>query len=520
VSAVVTIDNMSADSLEGTLWGDVLDEGSGTSVLESPVSVDVGVGSGERVEVELSTPLLEPDLWHFDHPSLYRWSAVLSNEEGEVLHEDEVVFGVRLVELKDARFYLNGEPMRLVGLTRHADSPWFGLAETMAMMTRDWNDLKRLNQVFSRPVHYPQHEAILEYADRNGVLLIPEVPAWQLTARQLADGEMRALEEQQLREMIDAAFNHPSVWAWSIGNEFASDTVEGSAFARDMIAYVKSLDSTRPVGFASNRLGAYPQFDATLYSDFVMMNQYFGTWAAEKGGLGKALDDIHAAWPDKVVIISEFGFEPRWNTLWGPPASTLNLDEYYFIEEDVAPDSDEADEQRRMVIRDQMAVFRSRPFVAGAVFWTYQDYRTPSGFLMGVVDARRSRRGSWEVLREEYSPVLFEDVSISSAADTSQSAVVTLQTRGPLDEDMPAYTLWDYVLDWSVTSVDGAYAYADGSVALPVLEPGEEWLGEVSWQALGGDYVLRLRVIRPTGFVAVETVYDAQGELVVAGDDG
>jgi hypothetical protein len=65
-----------------------------------------------------------------------------------------------------------------------------------------------------------------------------------------------------------------------------------------------------PVGFASNRLNGSPATDATRFADFVMMNQYFGTWAGPKHGLGAALDRVHEAFPAKPVIVSEFGFEP------------------------------------------------------------------------------------------------------------------------------------------------------------------------------------------------------------------
>ena len=45
------------------------------------------------------------------------------NANGNVLHTDEVTIGIRSVELKDGYYYLNGEPVRLVGITRHADYP-------------------------------------------------------------------------------------------------------------------------------------------------------------------------------------------------------------------------------------------------------------------------------------------------------------------------------------------------------------------------------------------------------------
>ena len=514
VTAMVTLENKSDNALDGTVQAELFDDATAQSVLSSPASAAIHVPAHTSAEVQMDVTIPSPKLWHFDHPNLYRWSVSLLDGNGQVLHTDEVTIGIRSVELKDGYFYLNGEPVRLVGVTRHADSPGQGSAETVTAMAADYDDLKTLNQVFSRPVHYPQHKFILEYADRHGILLIPEVPAWQLTQEQMYSEQMRELEKQQLSEMIAEAFNHPSVWAWSIGNEIDSNTGSGMEFVKEMIAYVKSLDPTRPVGFASNRLGSQPWFDATAASDFVLMNQYFGTWVGPKQGLGPALDAIHETWPEKTVIISEYGFEPHWNALWGPPTSGLNAEEYYFVPDDTPSGSEDADIIRRQLIMEQLDIFRSKPFVAGAIFWTYQDYRTRSNFVMGLVDYNRDRRGSWEILREEYAPVLIDSLRLSPPNDGRQTATVTLHTRGPIDVDMPVYALRDYSLHWTVASPGGSTKFSEGDIQLPMLAPASEWSGTIEFNPPVEEYILTVSIIRPTGYSVVERSYSPAGDLV------
>jgi beta-glucuronidase len=314
--------------------------------------------------------------------------------------------------------------------------------------------------------------------------------------------------------MIIEDFNHSSVWAWSIGNEIESNTGSGLEFVKEMIAYVKSFDSTRPVGFASNRLGSQPWFDATAVSDFVLMNQYFGTWVGPKHGLGPALDLIHKTWPEKTIIISEYGFEPHRNALWGPPTSSLNADDYYFVPDDTRSDSEAADIVRRQLITEQLEIFRAKPFVAGAIFWTYQDYRTRSNFIMGLVDFNRSRRGSWDVLREEYAPALIDSLSLSPATDGKRIATVVLHTRGPVDVDMPAYTLCDYSLHWQVTSLDGNTTFAKGDTPLPTLTPASQWSSNIEFTSSTEQYIISVSIIRPTGYRVIERSYSAKGELI------
>src|SRR5215216_192445 len=514
VTAKISVINTSQAALQGSVQADLLDDSTGQSVLPAFILSPVNIPGNGDAEVQMDLTIPSPKLWYFDHPNLYRWSVALLDTDGLLVHTNEVMVGIRAVELKDGYFYLNGEPVRLVGITRHADSPGQGSAETVSAMAADYDDLKTLNEVLSRPVHYPQHKFILDYADRHGILLIPEVPAWQLTQEQMNSEQMQGLEKQQLREMILEDFNHPSVWAWSVGNEIESNTGAGVEFVKKMIAYVKTIDSTRPVGFASNRLGSRPWFDATAASDFVLMNQYFGTWVGPKQGLAPALDLIHKTWPEKTVIISEYGFEPHWNALWGPPTSTLNADDYYFVQDGTASDSQAADLVRQQLITEQLGIFRSKPFVAGAIFWTYQDYRTRSNFIMGLVDFNRNRRGSWEVLREEYAPALIDSLTLSPMTEGKRIAVVALHTRGPVDVDMPAYTLRDYSLHWALTSPDSSKKFSEGKVYLPTLAPASQWSGNIMFDLPAEKYILTLRIMRPTGYSVIEHSFDAKGKLV------
>jgi hypothetical protein len=490
--------------------GDVCNETGGPSVLTATPATAVHLPPGTSREITLTAMFREPTLWHFDHPHLYRWMATLRAVDGPILHTADEGFGVRAIELREARFYLNGEPVRLVGLTRHADSPVHGLAEPVTVMAADFTDLKRLNAVLSRPAHYPQADFVLNYADRHGLLLIPEIPAWQLSAAQLADPRIRILARQQLREMIRSHANHPAVWAWSLGNEFASDTPAGHAFVRELMAVAKTLDPTRPVGFVSNRLGDQPWADATGLADLVLMNAYYGTWSGPKMQLGPALDAIHTTWPNKPIIISEYGFAPRWEWIhhraWADPS------QYYALSPEWASDPEAADHLRQQLIREQLPVFRSRPSIAGAIFFTYQDHRTPNDLLMGVVDAWRQRRDSWSVLRAAYAPAVLDAVRMFPASSGTQRATVVLRARGPVERDMPAYTLEGYRLAWTVAAPDGQKVFAQGVTALPTLPPGTTWSGTVEWAALQADYWLTLRLLRPTGFAAFEHTYDAHGE--------
>ena len=163
----------------------------------------------------------------------------------------------------------------------------------------------------------------------------------------------------------------------------------------------------------------------------------------------------------------------------GPATSTIKPEEYYFIPDGTLLYLELADEQCCLLIHDQMAVFRTKPFIAGAIFWTYQDYRTRSlNFVMGVVDPERNKHPSWEVLREEYSLCLIRLAGdLPGLVDGQCTATVTFHTRGPV---VCRYASQYFARVYSAlvaTSPDGSTKFSEGDIssALRFLQHHNGW---------------------------------------------
>jgi beta-glucuronidase len=474
-------------SLEGsgpvTLAGRILGPG-GEEVATAHASLAVPP-SGARPE--LSFRVAEPKLWHFDQPNLYTMELTL-RDGAALLDERTEAFGIRTVEVRDRGLWLNGERVRLTGVTRHEESPQEGLAETRGTMKADWDDMKALHVVLTRPVHYPQHPYVLDYADRNGVLLVPEIPMWQFSEEQMSDPKVLALAKRMMQEMIEQAGNHPSIFAWSVGNESATSTAGGRAYVRAMVEHVKALDPGRYVSYADDGLPfvADAAQNANQYTDFVMMNQYFGSWAGPAEGLAPALERVGRMFPDKMVLVSEFG-------LAGP----------------FAPDTTQADRMRAGTIESQLAEFERHDFVAGAIFWCYQDYKShrnlwpglTTGWVeMGLLDEDRQRRPSYSTWQERTSPARL-GVAWTGARFGAPVGFRATVERRPVTE-LPSYELRGYRLVWEARDHDGT-RLAGGTQELPVIGPPATVDG--SWPATTSREVrLTLRLVRPTGFVAAE----------------
>jgi beta-glucuronidase len=472
--------NTSSKSWLGRASFRIIDDAGGLTVLTGSDTPGFTIESAATQTRKFEVTLPKAKLWHFDHPNLYR--LIFSIAGGRESHQLTITFGVRKLEAKGSGFYLNGERVRLMGVERMAGSnPEFGMAEPSQWITHDHDDLKHLNCVFTR-VHWPQDKRVLEYCDRHGILMQSEIPAWGydtfagMGAEPDADILQNALE--QLREMIARDCNHPSVVIWGLCNEVGGQNPPAYQFAKHMLEEAKRLDPNRLCSYASNSLIKTPERDAAGLMDIIEVNEYFGTWyPGTLEALSKHLDDVHAAFPGKPVVISEYGY----------CACTK--------------DRPEGDEHRIEGLLSHDAVLRSKDFVAGAIFFCYNDYRSHVGYssvgalkqnVHGVVDVYGAQKTSYEVLRRESSPV--ESLNAENNLNAFQ---LRLRTR----QDVPMYTLRGYKLR-GIFYGEGNVPVERQEVELPEIASGTETTVALTFSQSGVPLQVRFDVLRPNGFSA------------------
>jgi len=481
----VFLRNSSARLWKGWLSYVVVEDRTGLPVLTEHKAAEIMLGANECKVVNLPARSLQNvRLWHFDEPNLY--SLQVSLMSPSIRHDFSTTFGIRKIEVKDGGFYVNGEPVRLMGVERMAGSnPKFGMSEPSSWIDHDHNDLKDLNCVFTR-VHWPQDRRVLDYCDRHGIFIQPELPAWGWETFEGMKNEPateiveNALE--QLREMLARDRNHPSIFSWGLCNEVGGQNLPAFQFAKRMYEEARKIDPRRLRSYASNSLQSKPAADVSQLMDFVECNEYYESWSVGTvDDLRRSLEEIHRAFPDKPLVISEYGY----------CACTA--------------DNPEGDARRTAILRNHTGVFRELSYVGGVIFFCYNDYRSHVGDggvgvmkqnIHGVVDLLGARKPSYAVLREESSPV--EEVDV-------QGSPVTLKIRVRTRKSVPSYTLRGYV----VCAI--LYGFSDIPLelklaALPVLEPGEENTVFFHFQQKQATQI-RVDVIRPTGFSAATAAW-------------
>ena len=481
----VFLENKSKQNAQISVHATAFDPDGRTAAMDIQ-SVSISSGSKDQT---LTLKIATPQLWNIDHPNVYRIVVEILDGKGKLLDQHTDTFGVRTIEIRDRHLLINGERVRLTGMTRHEESPWEGLAETAGTMRYDYDDMKSLQVTLTRPVHYPQNPFIFDYADHNGILFIPEIPIWQFSEQQLRDPKVLALAKQQMREMIEQDGNHPSIFAWSVCNESEAFTPGGHAYVLAMRDFIREIDPGRLVSYADDSLPKVDRAEGSTANDvdFLMMNQYFGSWHGPESALAPALDKINLTFPNKMVIISEFGTPGLFKK-----------------------NSVDADIMRVDSMQTQMKEFASRDWIAAAIFWCYQDYKShrnlwpgrQEGYVdHGLVDEYRQRRPSYYVWKKINSPATIDATWKRGDSHVPNGFAVTITPNAP--EQLPSYALRDYRLLWEVHD-DGGELVEKGEQSFANMIGPSIITNDLPKQTQVRGLKLRVTLVRPTGFIAAE----------------
>lgn len=220
-------------------------------------------------------------LWSPTAPNLY--VAKVSVRQGDRLVDAfETTFGVRHIVADAAKGLLvNGVPTPLKGVCLHHDLGGIGTAVHEAAIARQLTLLKEMGCNAIRTSHNAPAPELLDLCDRMGFLVLDEAfdcwhrgKAWPRVIPETSPdivyldyGKLfEEWHERDLRAMVRRDRNHPSVFAWSIGNEVMEFAYpEGWVFAQRLAGIVREEDRSRPITAGINeRAAAYAGFQTAL----------------------------------------------------------------------------------------------------------------------------------------------------------------------------------------------------------------------------------------------------------------
>jgi Glycosyl hydrolases family 2, TIM barrel domain/Glycosyl hydrolases family 2, sugar binding domain/Glycosyl hydrolases family 2/Domain of unknown function (DUF4981)/Beta galactosidase small chain len=325
----------------------------------------VGAPVVARVDPTAQTAALDARVpgmrsWTAETPHLYRLRVSL-RVHGRPRHVVTQRFGFRTFEVRAGDgLYLNGRRIVLKGTNRHSFFPDSGRTLQPDSSREDVRLIKAMNMNAVRMSHYPPDAHFLDACDELGLYVLDELGGWQgaydaPTGRRLAG------------QMIRRDVNHPSILFWDNGNEGGWNAeIDGDFAPWD--------PQRRPVlhpwaSFGGIDTAHYRTYAETLRlvqgPDLYMPTEFLH--GLYDGGNGAGLSDY-------------------WEAM------------------------------------------RASPFTAGGFLWSYVDECVARADRDGRLDCagnsapdgilgpRREKEGSFEAVREIWSPVVFLDARFDGGA--------------------------------------------------------------------------------------------------------
>jgi beta-galactosidase len=186
----------------------------------------------------------------------------------------ETRFGIRDLKATGNGLLVNGERIYLQGVNIHHDQGALGSAFNYRAAQRQLEILHEFGGNAIRTAHNPPAPEFLDLADEMGFLVMDEAfDCWQ---KQKNPNDFHLIfddwSEADLRAMMRRDRNHPSIFAWSIGNEVGeqTDNANGQTIGRRLSAIVHEEDPFRGSTASMNVAKPNQTFPGTL--DIMSLN--------------------------------------------------------------------------------------------------------------------------------------------------------------------------------------------------------------------------------------------------------
>jgi beta-galactosidase len=350
-------------------------------------------------------------------------------------------------------FFLNGQHLSLHGVNRHQDRLGLGWAIGDAEHTQDFNLMDEMGVNALRTAHYQQDQKVYNLADERGYVVWAEIPLVNSITNSTA---FTANAQQQLRELIQQNYNHPSIVFWGIGNEQRTDDAATNSLLASLAGIGNAMDPDRLSTYAHNgsiTSGLVNHTEVTGY------NRYHGWYYGSYLDFGGFVDNLHATQPARLIAISEYGagasiFQHQENPPKPVTTSAFHPEEY-----------------QALLHEATWAQIAARPYLWGTFVWNMFDFASDGrseGDTNGRNDKglvtydRLTRKDAFFWYKANWTATPF--VYITSRRWTARTvATTTIKVYGNVDS--VALTLNGVQLGAPKTSTNHVYSWPNVTLA-------------------------------------------------------
>lgn len=392
VDLQLQVQNSGHDHREVDIITDVhVASATGKQVAQSPWQ-KVTITSGETYLLNQSVTVFDPLLWGpvpHQTPNVYvACTSIFVG--GRLVDYYETQFGIRTItDDPDRGLLINGQHIRVYGVNNHHDLGSLGAAFNVRAAERQLEGLLEMGCNALRTSHNPPAPELLDLTDRMGLMVLDEIfDSWNYNK---TDNDFHLIfedwHEPDARAFVRRDRNHPSIIAWSYGNEVHEQETNrtGAETSLMLKRIVNEEDPTRPSTASVNAVGPDRLFPGTL--DIISLN-YRGAGIRDtnpySGINGTSTPpqytSFHDAYPDRII----------WSTESASTLSTRGTYLFPVIDSSLgAPINDSSGgDEAKMIVSDTglytadygQSPDRSfleqdkNPYVAGEFVWTGWDY--------------------------------------------------------------------------------------------------------------------------------------------------
>lgn len=347
------ITNKDKNNKKIRLWAKILDK---DNKIVNYFAKDKILEAESNNELTLPFIIDNPNLWNgLENPYMYSLKISLESYN-DTIDELIIPFGLRYFEVCPQKgFILNGEQMRLNGVSRHQDRKDMGWAISKKEHEEDLTLIKELSANSIRLAHYQHDQYFYDLCDQEGFVLWTEIPFISVMSKTDFEG---INAKQQMIELIRQNYNHPSIFFWGIQNEIqiGGERAEVRKLVKELNDLTKKEDPIRLTTLA-NVMFVENDDEYNFITDIVGYNKYYGWYQGKAEDFAPWIDEFHSLNPKRALGISEYGAE--------------GIIEYHNNDPKV---KDYSEEYHALYHEKVWKIFEDRPFLWATYVWNMFDF--------------------------------------------------------------------------------------------------------------------------------------------------
>ncbi|GGG10081.1 beta-galactosidase [Dokdonia pacifica] len=262
-NGTISISNTSEETVSRKISLSIID--GDTTLYNFSKTIDIQRNSIKEIQTKKIIDTVQQ--WSAELPNLYELKITL--EDASNPNNNQFItkpIGFKRVEVKNAQILINGKPIYFRGVDRHETDPHTGHVVSKKSMLKDILLMKQNNINAVRSAHYPNDPYWLDLCDKYGLYVIDEA---NIESHPLAIDEKTQIGNEmswlpahmsRTQRMYYRDRNHPSIYAWSLGNEAG----EGDIFITTY-NWLKKQDANRIVQYEPAGKDDYTDIYCPMY---------------------------------------------------------------------------------------------------------------------------------------------------------------------------------------------------------------------------------------------------------------